>query len=109
LAQEVVMQRVSRVADQTMARPSVGSIRGSLREILAKPIIVRPASVFDPLSCRMAASQGFSAIQLAGSVAANVVLGAPDLMLLSVSEFADLCRRLCTRDVRKAYPSRLQA
>lgn len=77
-----------------MARPSVGSIRGSLREILAKPIIVRPASVFDPLSCRMAASQGFSAIQLAGSVAANVVLGAPDLMLLSVSEFADLCRRL---------------
>ena len=53
------------------------------------------ASVFDPLSARAAADLGFEAAFLAGSVAALAVLGAPDLNLLTMSEFADLARRIC--------------
>jgi len=42
----------------------------------------------------MAQRAGYESIQLAGSVAANVALGSPDLMLLSLSEFAALVRRI---------------
>lgn len=68
--------------------------RAALRAILGGSKVVTPASVFDPLSAQMAQKAGYEAIQLAGSVAANVVLGAPDLMLLSLSEFAALVRRI---------------
>jgi len=68
--------------------------RAALRAVLGGTQVVTPASVFDPLSAQMAQKAGYEAIQLAGSVAANVALGAPDLMLLSLSEFAALVRRI---------------
>eukprot|EP01060_Flectonema_neradi_P000480 TRINITY_DN10301_c0_g1_i1.p1 TRINITY_DN10301_c0_g1~~TRINITY_DN10301_c0_g1_i1.p1 ORF type:complete len:303 (+),score=76.24 TRINITY_DN10301_c0_g1_i1:83-991(+) len=67
--------------------------RELLRSMLGKELI-KPVSVFDPLSAKMAEESGARAIQLAGSVAANVVAGVPDLMLATVNEVADLCKRI---------------
>ena len=55
---------------------------------------MKPVSVFDPLSAKMAEENGCDAIQLAGSVAANVLIGAPDLMLVTLDEFSGLTRRI---------------
>jgi carboxyvinyl-carboxyphosphonate phosphorylmutase len=66
-----------------------------LRAILAGDVLVRPASVFDALTARAAARLGFPLGMLGGSVAAMAVLGAPDHALLSLDEFAGLCRRIC--------------
>lgn len=52
------------------------------------------ASVFDPLSARMAVDLGFAGGILAGSVASLAILGAPDLTLLTLTELADLVRRI---------------
>lgn len=69
--------------------------RARLRAILGGTDCVRPASVYDALSARAAARLGFPLAMLGGSVAALAVLGAPDLALLSLDEFAGLCRRIC--------------
>jgi carboxyvinyl-carboxyphosphonate phosphorylmutase len=47
------------------------------------------------MSMRIAADLDFELAMLGGSVAALAVLGAPDHCLLSLDEFAGLCRRLC--------------
>jgi carboxyvinyl-carboxyphosphonate phosphorylmutase len=69
--------------------------RSDLRAVLGGETCVRLASVFDPLSARMATELGFEAAILAGSVASLVVLGAPDLTLLTLTELADQVRRIC--------------
>ncbi|HEV2627036.1 MAG TPA: isocitrate lyase/PEP mutase family protein [Pseudolabrys sp.] len=53
------------------------------------------ADVFDPMSARMAAGLGFKVGMLAGSVASMAILGAPDLCVITMSEFAALVRRIC--------------
>lgn len=68
--------------------------RARFRGLLAGEGCLAPASVYDPLSARIAADLGYDCAMLAGSVAAHVVLGAPDRMLLSLTEFADLARRI---------------
>ncbi|MCW5623036.1 MAG: isocitrate lyase/PEP mutase family protein, partial [Burkholderiales bacterium] len=65
-----------------------------LRALLDADRCVHPASVFDPISARMAADIGFELGMLAGSVASLAVLGAPDLILLTLSEFAEQARRI---------------
>ena len=52
------------------------------------------ADVFDPISARFADDLGFRIGMLAGSVAAMTVLGAPDLVLLTMSELAEQVRRI---------------
>lgn len=69
--------------------------RERLRAVLAGDRCVHPASVFDTASARIAESLGFEAGMLAGSVASLAVLGAPDLILLTLSEFAALAYRIC--------------
>ena len=69
--------------------------RHALRAILAGDQVARPASVHDALSMRAAQLLGFPLGMLGGSVAALAVLGAPDHQLLSLDEFAGLCRRMC--------------
>ena len=54
-----------------------------------------PVSVFDPLTARMAVDLCFEMGMLAGSVSALAVLGAPDKILITASEFADLAHRIC--------------
>ncbi|MGH7103197.1 MAG: isocitrate lyase/PEP mutase family protein [Acetobacteraceae bacterium] len=70
------------------------SRRERLRAVLAGQQCVHPASVFDAGSARIAQSLGFEAAMLAGSVASLAVLGAPDLILLTLSELSDLALRI---------------
>ncbi|HAE08630.1 MAG TPA: oxaloacetate decarboxylase, partial [Alphaproteobacteria bacterium] len=51
--------------------------------------------MFDPLSARMVEDLGGQVGMLAGSVAAMAILGAPDKMLITASEFADMALRIC--------------
>jgi carboxyvinyl-carboxyphosphonate phosphorylmutase len=55
---------------------------------------VHPASVFDAMSARMAESLGFEVGMFAGSIASATVLGAPDLVVLTLTEFAEQIRRI---------------
>ncbi|GGB81531.1 oxaloacetate decarboxylase [Marinobacterium zhoushanense] len=66
-----------------------------LRELLETRQCVRCASVFDPLSSRMAQEIGFSVGILGGSVTSLMALGVPDIYLLTLSELADQARRVC--------------
>ena len=68
--------------------------RRRLRTILAGSKCLSPASVYDPLSARAAESVGYELGMLAGSVASNSTLGAPDLIVLTLTEFADQVRRI---------------
>lgn len=68
--------------------------RERLREHLAEGKCLVPASVFDPFSIRLAEDIGFELGMVGGSSVSLAVLGAPDLILLTLSEFADQCRRM---------------
>ncbi len=69
--------------------------RGRLRKIFDGETCIHPGSVFDPISARIAEDLGFEAGMFAGSIASFTVLGAPDLIVLTLSEFADQARRIC--------------
>src|SRR5690349_1005025 len=69
--------------------------RGRLRAVLSGSQCVHPASVFDPISARIAEDLGFEVGMLAGSIASFTVLGAPDIIVLTLSEFADQAHRIC--------------
>jgi len=56
---------------------------------------VRPASVFDPLSARIAENLGFEIGLFAGSTAALTILGSPDLVLLTATELVQQAQRIC--------------
>jgi carboxyvinyl-carboxyphosphonate phosphorylmutase len=69
--------------------------RERFRAILSGTKCVHPGSVFDPISARIAEELGFEVGMFAGSIASFTVLGAPDLILLTLSEFADQGHRIC--------------
>jgi carboxyvinyl-carboxyphosphonate phosphorylmutase len=69
--------------------------REGFRAVLDGGACVHPASVFDPISARIAEDLGFETGMFAGSVAAMTVLGAPDLVVLTLSEFAEQAHRIC--------------
>lgn len=69
--------------------------RERLRTHLSGQQCFYPASVFDPLSARIAEDLGYELGMLAGSVASMTVLGAPDLVTLTLTEFAEQAHRIC--------------
>lgn len=69
--------------------------RQRLAALLAGERCVIAGSVFDPLSARIADEVGFEVGVLGGSVASFAVLGAPDLLLLTLTELAEQVRRIC--------------
>src|SRR5690606_35339415 len=69
-------------------------LRKAFRALLASNACYHTASVFDPLSARIAADLGFEVGILGGSVAFLQVLGAPDIALISLSEFAEQATRI---------------
>jgi carboxyvinyl-carboxyphosphonate phosphorylmutase len=71
------------------------SRRQNLRAVFAGERCIQPGSVFDPISARAAEDLGFEAGMFAGSIASLTVLGAPDLIVLTLSEFADQAHRIC--------------
>ena len=50
--------------------------------------------MFDPISARIAEELGFEVGMFAGSIASFTVLGAPDLIVLTLSEFAEQAYRI---------------
>jgi carboxyvinyl-carboxyphosphonate phosphorylmutase len=69
--------------------------RKRLRSVLSGNACVYPGSVFDPISVRIAEDLGFEVGMFAGSVASMTVLGAPDLIVLTLTEFAEQAYRIC--------------
>ncbi|MFP6871101.1 MAG: isocitrate lyase/PEP mutase family protein [Nitrospinota bacterium] len=69
--------------------------RERFRGILAGERCVCPGSVFDPISARIAEDLGFETGMFAGSTASLIVLGAQDLILLTLTEFAAQAHRIC--------------
>jgi carboxyvinyl-carboxyphosphonate phosphorylmutase len=55
---------------------------------------IHPGSVFDPISARIAEQLGFELGMFAGSVASLTVLGDPDHIVLTLSEFAEQAYRI---------------
>jgi oxaloacetate decarboxylase len=68
--------------------------RERLRSIIARERCVYPGSVFDPISARIAEDLGFEAMMFAGSIASFTVLGAPDVVTLTLTEFAQQALRI---------------
>ena len=68
--------------------------RERFRRILQGDACVYPASVFDPISTRIAEHLGFEMGMYAGSLASLAVLAAPDLILLTQTEFAQQAQRM---------------
>src|SRR5271154_3521619 len=68
--------------------------RERFRAVLQGDHCVHPGSVFDPISARIAEDLGFEVGMFAGSIASYTVLGAPDLIVLTLSEFAAQALRI---------------
>src|SRR5882724_4262 len=68
--------------------------RKRFRALLAGDRCIHPGSVFDPISARIAEDLGFETGMFAGSTASLTVLGAPDLIVLTLSEFAGQAYRI---------------
>ena len=69
--------------------------RERFRAILSGGRCIHPGSVFDPISARIAEDLGFEVGMFAGSTASLTVLGAPDIIVLTLSEFAAQAYRIC--------------
>ena len=67
--------------------------RKRFRQILQRKEVIYPASVYDPISARIAFALGFEAGIMGGSLASASVLAAPDLIVLTLSELADHVNR----------------
>ena len=68
--------------------------RERFRALLETDSCIVPASIFDAFSARIAEDLGFEIGMVGGSSASLAVLGAPDLIVLTLTEFADQCRRI---------------
>jgi carboxyvinyl-carboxyphosphonate phosphorylmutase len=68
--------------------------RERFRAVLQDEQCVHPGSVFDPISARIAEELGFEIGMFAGSIASFTVLGAPDLIVLTLTEFAEQAYRI---------------
>ena len=69
--------------------------RERARTLLTGKQCVYPGSVFDALSARIAEDLGFELGMFAGSVASLTVLGAPDITVLTLTDFAEQAYRIC--------------
>ena len=68
--------------------------REALRSILNGSTCIRPGSVYDATSIRIADDLGFELGMFGGSVASLAVLGDPDIALITLTEFAEQIRRM---------------
>src|SRR5690242_10026785 len=68
--------------------------RETLRSILTGPRCIRPGSVYDAVSIRIAEDLGFEVGMFGGSVASLAVLGDPDIALITLTELAEQMRRM---------------
>src|SRR5438067_828232 len=69
--------------------------RERFRAILAGNRCVHTGSVYDAISARIAEDLGFEVGIFSGSIGSMAVLGAPDLVVLTLTEFASQANRIC--------------
>jgi oxaloacetate decarboxylase len=68
--------------------------RERYRTTIAGSACIHPGSVYDAISARIAEELGFEVGMFAGSIASFTVLGAPDLIVLTLTEFAAQAYRI---------------
>jgi carboxyvinyl-carboxyphosphonate phosphorylmutase len=68
--------------------------RDALRSILSGSACIRPGSVYDAISIRIAEDLGFEVGMFGGSIASLAVLGDPDIALITLTELAEQMRRM---------------
>lgn len=68
--------------------------REALHSILSGSSCIRPGSVYDAISVRIAEDLGFELGMFGGSVASLAVLGDPDIALITLTELAEQMRRM---------------
>src|SRR5258707_8784959 len=68
--------------------------RDALRLILTGSRCIRPGSVYDTISIRIAEDLGFEVGMFGGSVASLAVLGDPDVTLITLTELAEQMHRM---------------
>src|SRR6266581_7987164 len=68
--------------------------REALRSILSGSACIRPGSVYDAISIRIAQDLGFELGMFGGSVASLAVLGDPDIALITLTELCEQMRRM---------------
>jgi carboxyvinyl-carboxyphosphonate phosphorylmutase len=68
--------------------------REALRAILSGSQCLRPGSVYDAISVRIAEDLGFELGMFGGSAASLTVLGDPDIALITLTELAEQMRRM---------------
>jgi oxaloacetate decarboxylase len=68
--------------------------REAFRSILSGGRCIRPGSVYDAISIRIAEDLGFEIGMFGGSVASLAVLGDPDIALITLTELAEQMRRM---------------
>jgi oxaloacetate decarboxylase len=73
--------------------------REALRSILARFGCIRPGSVYDAVSIRIAEDLGFEVGMFGGSVASLAVLGDPDIALITLTELSEQMRRISRASV----------
>jgi carboxyvinyl-carboxyphosphonate phosphorylmutase len=77
-----------------MTLMSFSERRRRFRDLIEGTSLRSPAPVFDATSARLAQEAGFEAAILPGSIASAVVLGAPDIVLLTLGELVEQVRRI---------------
>jgi carboxyvinyl-carboxyphosphonate phosphorylmutase len=68
--------------------------RAQFRAILNGDRCIHPGSVHDAMSARIAQHVGYQLGMVGGSSASLAVLGAPDLIVMTLTEFAEQCLRM---------------
>ena len=69
--------------------------RERYRAVIEGDRCIHPGSVYDPISARIAGDLGFEVGMLGGSIASMAVLGAPDLIVMTLTEFSGQVYRIC--------------
>src|ERR1700744_5378318 len=69
--------------------------RTRFRALIAGNRCVHPGSVYDAMSARIAEDLGFEVGIFSGSIGSMAVLGAPDIVVLTLTEFAAQANRVC--------------
>jgi carboxyvinyl-carboxyphosphonate phosphorylmutase len=68
--------------------------RRAFRAILEGERLVHPGSVFDAVSARLAQAAGYEVGLVGGSVLSHLIVGAPDIVLMTLTELVEQTRRI---------------
>jgi carboxyvinyl-carboxyphosphonate phosphorylmutase len=81
----------------------MSSRREQFRAVLAGGECVHPSSVFDPLLGADGGGYRLRDRHVRGSIASLTVLGAPDIIVVTLSEFADQIRRITRGGISRCW------